>query len=50
MAYIFNLSANEISPIIEGKGIYIIQNVSTNSNSIVEENSVIQKSELQQKK
>jgi peptidyl-prolyl cis-trans isomerase D len=50
MAYIFNLSANEISPIIEGKkGIYIIQNISTNSNSIVEENSVIQKSELQQK-
>jgi hypothetical protein len=50
MAYIFNLSANEISPIIEGKkGIYIIQNISSNNNSIVEENLVIQKSELQQK-
>ena len=50
MAHIFNLTANEISPIIEGKkGIYIIQNISTNNNSIVEESSVIQKSELQQK-
>ena len=50
MAYIFNLSANEISPIIEGKkGIYIIQNISLNNNAIVDESSIIQKAEIQQK-
>jgi peptidyl-prolyl cis-trans isomerase D len=50
MAHIFNLASNEISPIIEGKnGIYIIQNVNTNGSSNIEENSVIEKADLQQR-
>jgi hypothetical protein len=50
MAHIFNLTNNQISPIIEGeKGVYIIQNISTNKNTNIEENLIIEKAELQQK-
>ena len=50
MAQIFSLTQNEISPIIEGKkGIYIVKSQSVINQPTVDENSIIEKSNLLQK-
>ena len=50
LAYIFSMENNNISPIIEGKkGVYVLQKISTNNNSIVNENSINQKVDSKQK-
>ena len=50
MAYIFSLNPEEISTIIEGKkGLYIIQCQKTNNQNRVDENTVIEKAQSEEK-